>query len=337
MLLHTSFGEEYRKIRRKRNVLVEIDPIFGKERDSKEFELPAEEASKLDRLLQAAFMSFSLPFPSSSPSAYPTIYPSSAPSSIPTIPYVCPIDIVEGRTFYFVAAKMCVRMQLFAGGKLEGDSTDNSCANPVFNPTQELSIFAGIDIVTNKAIFSPGAGGFSGTVEIKETPSITGTEFNLLDLTGQIFSGQVVISSCASEPSLVPSLTPSLAPSLAPIPSVPCSISDFVGETFFFSGVGSGVNLCFRVVIGAGGELVGNPNDPTCANIPGFVSQVQFSIFDSIDTINNLAIYTPGTQGFSGTITIRESPSAIQTELLLLGPPANQSFAAALIIPSCSI
>jgi len=252
---------------------------------------------------------------------------------MPTVPYVCPIDTIVGRTFTFAAANFCFRLGLYDGGVLEADTTDKTCSNTVFKSTAVFSFFDSIDVGSNKAVYAVGPAGYSGTVEIKETPSATMTRVKILKLNSSTkeFAAQVIIASCASEPSQAPSFLPTTPPSLAPVASVSCQIDAFVGETFYFAAI----NYCFRVVIGTGGQLVADTTDPACSK-EVYTPTAVFSNFDSIDTVLNLAVYSKGPLGYSGTIAVRETPSALKTELKLIkldGP--NKVFEAALIIPSC--
>ena len=84
------------------------------------------------------------------------------------------------------------------------------------------------------------------------------------------------------------------------------------------------------------GTLEADFSDKTCSN-DFFNSSAEFSLFESVDVGQNNAVFGVGDQGYSGTVEVRETPSATKTELRLMGwNPSEKKFVAALIVPSCS-
>ena len=292
----------------------------------------------------------------STPTSYPNYSPSVSPSyGIDThapsqFPVTCSITSLLGRTFYFTVNNACWQLGLFGGGSLSVNREDPTCANDVFVPTTTFSLYETIDEVTNIATYTQGPGGFSGTLQIKEAPNATETRVRIIsfDSSAGQFVADVIVPSCesiSSTPSLRPTQTPSiissnkpstknqsLEPSPLPTESpVTCSISSLLGRTFYFTVN----NACWQLGLFGGGSLSVNREDPTCAN-DVFVPTTTFSLYETIDEVTNIATYTQGPGGFSGTLQIKEAPNATETRVRIISFDSSAGqFVADVIVPSC--
>ena len=111
---------------------------------------------------------------------------------------------VFAQTLFLPGAGACWRVQLAAGGTLEGDFTDASCSKTESewqSTNGVFSIFASISVLDETAVFIPGTNGFSGTFQFVEDPTVTQASLQMLswDPTAKVFAIEVTIPTCSAD------------------------------------------------------------------------------------------------------------------------------------------
>ena len=177
--------------------------------------------------------------PSAAPSSAPTSVPSTQPSNAPSVGPTCLVDEFLGKTYLVPFSTAdgeddCAKVQIFEHGFFSIDMNNPHCANGSFLDTKVCSIFD--KYAGNKAVFKEGEFGLTGYFAIKEDPSVSVVEFNVLSLdnVSNTFVINMLFPSCtapSASPSYVPSASPSSVPSTSP--SLSCDNDDhftFQGE-----------------------------------------------------------------------------------------------------------
>ena len=115
------------------------------------------------------------------------------------------VDVFAQQTLFLLpGAGACWRVQLAAGGTLEGDFTDASCSKTESkwqSSNGVFSIFASISVLDETAVFIPGTNGFSGTFQFVEDPTVTQASLQMLswDPTAKVFAIEVTIPTCSAD------------------------------------------------------------------------------------------------------------------------------------------
>ena len=177
--------------------------------------------------------------PSAAPSSAPTSVPSTQPSNAPSVGPTCLVNEFLGKTYLVPFSTAdgeddCAKVQIFEHGFFSIDMNNPHCANGSFLDTKVCSIFD--KYAGNKAVFKEGEFGLTGYFAIKEDPSVSVVEFNVLSLdnVSNTFVINMLFPSCtapSASPSYVPSASPSSVPSTSP--SLSCDNDDhftFQGE-----------------------------------------------------------------------------------------------------------
>lgn len=135
----------------------------------------------------------------------------------------------------------------------------------------------------------------------------------------------------SQNPTSAPSFFESDSPSSNPTIPYFCPIESVIGRTFFFTAV----NQCWRLNLFENGTLEADSSDPTCSN-DTFNSSGVFSVFESIDSEQNLAIFGVGPKGYSGTVEIKETQNIEKTNLKLINwKEETKEFVVHVVVPSC--
>ena len=108
------------------------------------------------------------------------------------------------------------------------------------------------------------------------------------------------------------------------------------GNTFYFYAA----NFCFQATFQNGGKLIGDSSpgaSGSACSQDNFSGSTVFSNFDSFDVESNLAVFTVGNTGHSGTFQFKQVPSAVEdvTVNILDFKPALKQFVAEIVVPSC--
>ena len=116
----------------------------------------------------------------------------------------CNVEDVLAQTLFLPGGGACWRVQLAAGGTLEGDFTDPSCSKDEskWRSTKGVfSIFDSISVSDKTAVFIPGNNGFSGTFQFVENPTFTQASLQLQswDPTAKEFAVEVTIPTCSAD------------------------------------------------------------------------------------------------------------------------------------------
>lgn len=217
----------------------------------------------------------------------------------------------------------CWKIELFTNGNLERGSTGN-CSNDSFTSNAVFSYFDTIDLDSNVAVFTSGPAGFSGTFQFKQSPGIIDTPLNIIDLNmdEKEYVLEVTIPDCD---------IPTLEPSYSPTPSS-CPIQEVEGNIFYFYAQG----FCFQATFQNGGELIGDSSDGACSK-ENFSGSTVFSVYDSFDAESNVAVFTVGGTGYSGTFQFKQFPSAVEdvTVNILHFNATSKEYIAEIEVPSC--
>ena len=131
-----------------------------------------------------------------------------------------------------------------------------------------------------------------------------------------------------------PSTSPSASPTFVPTSSI-CPIQEFRGRTFYVKGAGA----CWKIELFDNGNLVRDfsGNSVTCSQ-ESFTFSGIYSHFDSIDVENNVAEYSVGPKGFSGTFQFKQSVSETDISLNVLDwKPEIKYYEVEIVIPSCTL
>jgi len=146
----------------------------------------------------------------------PTDVPSLAPTSLS-----CSIEDIYDQTFYFSAAKICWKVEIFDGGLLEGDlSNPSSCSENTFNPGKTFSFFNQTDTFSNQASFANGL--YNGAFQFKttlESIPLPKADILLWNSAEKEFVVELTIPRCTTltaSPSSVPSSPPTSASKVDP-------------------------------------------------------------------------------------------------------------------------
>ena len=132
-------------------------------------------------------------------------------------------------------------------------------------------------------------------------------------------------SAPSSSPSVVPSLTPSSSPTYLPT----CAAANFVGQTYFVV-IG---NECYRFQFFVGGSL-DRSSDTTSCDASSYSPELNLSLYSTIS--GNSFVFTQGTAGFSGEISIRLDPSVSATKVQILSlDNTAKTFVGNLVFSSC--
>ena len=87
-----------------------------------------------------------------------------------------------------------------------------------------------------------------------------------------------------------------------------------------------------------GGDMRADSTDPTCSNtgVNYNAGATQFSIFDSVDTTLNTAVFTPGAAGYSGTVGFKVNALLSEPSLQLTSfNGKTKVYGVSLVVPSC--
>ena len=137
----------------------------------------------------------------------------------------------------------------------------------------------------------------------------------------------------SQNPTSSPSFFESHSPSSSPTIPFFCPIESVIGRTFFFTAI----NNCWRLKLFEKGTLEADSPDPTCSNDTLNSSEV-FSVFESIDTEQNVAIFGVGPKGYSGTVQIKETQNIEKTNLNVINwKKETKKFVAHVVVPSCML
>ena len=114
------------------------------------------------------------------------------PSTVP-----CPINLVSGRTFYFLLAGACYRAQLYSDGTVERDGNDTVCSSATFNSQGIFSLFGSLNQSSNQAVFDVGTLGYSGLLSFKESTSVSelSAKLNAFNSAQQVFNVELTLPS----------------------------------------------------------------------------------------------------------------------------------------------
>jgi hypothetical protein len=85
----------------------------------------------------------------------------------------CPINLVSGKTFYFLLAGACFRAQLYSDGTVERDGKDKICSSATFNSQGVFSLFGSLNQNSNQAVFDVGPLGYSGKISFMDSTSVS--------------------------------------------------------------------------------------------------------------------------------------------------------------------
>jgi hypothetical protein len=127
------------------------------------------------------------------PSCLMTEPPSTVPSSMPSSTF-CSVDDVSEAEYFASIAGHCFKIELTDNvGQLIGDRDDPTCTakSGTGIPFSKFDGFNG-----NTAVWSPGAAGFSGTMDFKRDPTVTEPVLINNGLNGQVFDVTLVLPSC---------------------------------------------------------------------------------------------------------------------------------------------
>ena len=123
----------------------------------------------------------------------------------------------------------------------------------------------------------------------------------------------------------MPSLSPSSPPTFLPT----CAAANFVGQTYF-AVIG---NECYRFQFLVGGSL-DRSSDTTSCDASSYSPELDLSAYSTIS--GNSFVFTPGTAGFSGEISIRLDPSVSATKVQILSLDTTaKTFVGNLVFSSC--
>ena len=77
--------------------------------------------------------------------------------------------------------------------------------------------------------------------------------------------------------------------------------------------------------------------DKTCSDaVYNSARATEFSLFNGMDTAQNVAIYVAGAAGYSGTVEIKENTGLTEATLQMTSlNPTTKTFVAAIVVPSC--
>lgn len=95
---------------------------------------------------------------------------------------------------------MCFQLQIYGGGALAVDTTDQDCSSSTFNPTGTISSFKN---VTGDRVYYDGADlGWSGYFDFKESDLVTEIEvgFPKFELTTFEYGVEIFLSACYDTP-----------------------------------------------------------------------------------------------------------------------------------------
>ena len=132
----------------------------------------------------------------------PSVPSTPAPTPPTTTPGICNIIDLMGQTIFFSASNICWRLQLYAGGVLEGDLIDPTCSNNEsdFTSSGIFSIAGNVNTFGNAAAYIPGSKGYSGRFKFKEgavlKPSAKVVAWNPSTL---IYEVELTIPTCSKE------------------------------------------------------------------------------------------------------------------------------------------
>ena len=112
-------------------------------------------------------------------------------------------------------------------------------------------------------------------------------------------------------------------------------MDDVLGQTFFYPVSGA----CWRVQLGPGGTLEADSSDKTCSKTEFLWTSTNgiFSLYDSFDQVNNTAVFSPGSNRYSGTFQFEEDPAVTQASLDVLSwDRRTKVFDVLVTIPKCN-
>ena len=259
---------------------------------------------------------------------------SQAPSVVPTpqSSSICSVEDVQGGTYYFAFFNACWKLQLFENGTLEGDFSDSTCTNHINNGTFQssgiFSRFGSIDSANDVVNFIKGGQGYSGTFQFVRKPSSTTTSIDVKKINQEAkeFVIEVHVPTC---------IQPTMVPSSAPSTTI-CPIENFVGSSYYFTV--KGFNGCWKARIAEDGKLKGDFSKPISCSKATFNSSGTFSIYQSIDTSTDKAIFRDGPLGWSGSLQFVRSPSSLGKELegtIKSFDAQKKEYEVQIAVPSC--
>jgi hypothetical protein len=256
--------------------------------------------------------------PMSTPSVSPTYVTSTLPSLEPSenrYKFCNPGD-VTGKIFFASGGGFCFKIVVGVGGQIIGDNNDPTCENKSGTGIP----FSNFDGFTGNTLNWKPQSGFSGTMKFLEKTVLTEPKLAINSLQAGVFDVTLELPSClmTEPPSPVPSIMPS---------SIFCSADDVSGAEYFANIAGH----CFKIeLIDNVGKLIGDRDDPNCETKSG--TGIPFSNFDGFN--GNMAVWSTGAAGFSGTMTFKRDPTVTKPELINNGLN-GQVFDVTLILPSC--
>ena len=258
----------------------------------------------------------------SPPSTNPTSHITSPPSTNPTSSPIsicenhsdpkpgfcyCPIQEFLDMRIYLPLYGYCIKFELFPGGEIALDSTDQTCSNTEHTASLVVSKFD--KVVNNRAMFvKAGAGGYSGTLDFTDDNSSTESTLVPRKLENQEFILGVNVPSCNQGP-------------IYPVyyEKIPQSLYLPVG------------GRCYRVEIFDGAGIAVDGTDPTCSN--SFTAQAKISTFNG-GYGNELFYDKFGANGFGGKFKLFRDTTLTGTDIKIdLNSIAAGSFDISLTFP----
>ena len=175
----------------------------------------------------------------------------------PSESLLCDIFAVLSETLYILGADACWKVELFNGGKLEGDVSDVSCSNTEYTSNGIYSLFNLTNGSNNTAIFVDGPKAFSGTFQFIESLDVIKPLMRVLSWNNEVkeYKLEITLPSCSAL-SVTPTVTPSTSLSSTPSSSV-CPIEATINRTYYLKAAG----LCWQVQLFSGGTLEASSNN----------------------------------------------------------------------------
>ena len=244
----------------------------------------------------------------------------------------CLVDEFLGKTYFVPISSnkgdWCVKIQFFEGGTLTIDVTNPNCNNGSFTESLYYSDYKSSS--GNKVFFEgkSASDGWRGHFAIREDPNVNDIELGLLKFQsgGKIFEFDMFFSSCTIAPSFMPSIAPTDAPSYGST----CSITQYIGNTYYQAFSGN----CYKVELDVGGKVAVDVTDSTCSN-SSFTESAVLALYDGPS--GNVVNFIPGDLEWSGQLLIKEDSTATEetVQIVSLSNP-NKTFLLNLVVPSCS-
>ena len=200
----------------------------------------------------------------------------------------CPVREFLDSTIYLPLQGYCIKFELFPGGEIVLDATDQSCSNEVHTPSLVVSKFD--KIVDNRVTFvKAGPSGYSGTLDFKEDSTVTEPSLVPRKLENQEFILGVNVPSCNQGP-------------IYPV------YYEKVPQTMFLPVGGR----CYRVELFESGSIAVDTTDSTCSN--SFTEQGKIATYISGHG-NEVFFEKFGATGFGGMFKLFRDTTLTGTDI----------------------